>query len=147
MNYFSKSWPEHIEDAIKNKHYIEAFLCLHMCLESDLIGIIIEATYNKNCEPKYIESGRAYPIKEDEWNKFDFKTAAKVCLFMDIIDDKFFTRLMEFNSSRNKLAHHILKKNIDENFLKKEIENGMKLYYEIGDIDLKLQEQLINAKK
>jgi len=142
MKYFSKNWLEHIENAIKNKHYIEAFLCLHMFLESDLIGCIIEATYAKGNEPKYMDDeGRYYPIKEDEWNKFDFKTAARVCLFMDIFDEKFFKRLMNFNSARNKLAHQLLKKNIDETYLKNEIDKGMKLYYEIGDIMLKLQKR------
>jgi len=101
MNYFSKSWPYHIKDAVENKNYVEAFLCLHMFLESDLIG----------------------------------------CMFMDIFDEKFFQRLMEFNSSRNKLAHQLLKKNLDEDEIKKEIEKGMKIYDEVEEIMLKLQEK------
>ena len=133
MDYFSKGLPDHVNDAIKNKYYVEAFLCLHMFLESDLIGCIIEKTYTIG-NPTIIDDKeeRTYPIKEDEWNKFDFKTAARVCLFMDIINEIFFQRLNEFNSTRNKLAHQLLKKDIDEKYLKKIIDDGIKIYFDNG---------------
>lgn len=137
MDYFSTDVPKHIENAIENKNYIEAFLVLHMHIESDLINCVIEKTYQEDS----INVKDKESIKEKEWMKMDLKSAARTCLFMNIIEDDLYNRIMSFNTVRNNLAHSILKKNFDEYSLLRDIREGNKIWTELSEIIIKFQER------
>jgi len=131
---------DYISQVVSEKHYIEAILLLHMALESDLIDLIIEETYNrgKGAEIKD-SSGNSYPVKENEWEKLDFLNAARTCLFMDIITDTLFVKLQSFNTARNKLAHRALKEQFVSLPLEKKCKEGLDLAEKLNDIRLQLQ--------
>ena len=117
---------------MKEKKYIEGIILLHSYIESELIGLLIDGT-------QLNEEGFFPPVKEREALGFDYKTSARICLFMDLIDETFFLRLMEFNSTRNKIAHELFKKDIQEDTLKKQLNDADKISKELAEIVIGVQ--------
>lgn len=134
-DYFYDSGSENFHDyvlhAAKEGYYVEAFTLIHMMIESELKEFIIEGSkYNKNNPPK---------IKQVELGNLSYIGAARVGLFMDLYEESFFKRLITFNNVRNKLAHQTFKKEIEENYLKKELDKAIVLEGELAERLLKLQ--------
>jgi len=122
---------------VKEERYIEASLLIHMAILDELINLIIHETYRKDEKPQIKNSEFFYPIKEKTWGGMDYKMASTVCLFMDIISDLEFKRLMSFNSLRNKLAHSLSRKNIKLKEILEGIEDAEKLLDKLFSLQLK----------
>lgn len=134
-DYFYDSGAENFHDYILNAgkegHYVEAFTLIHMMLESELKEFIIEGSkYDKNNPPK---------IKQFELDNLGYIGSVRIGLFMDLYDESFFKKLIDFNNIRNKLAHKIFKKDIEENYLKEELDKAIILEGELAGRLLKLQ--------
>lgn len=116
----------------KHKEIIKELIFLHLNIESLLTNIVV---FGYKWKIKNYNDIDVNIIEE-----LDYKSAARICLLLGFIDKKTYLELKKFNSTRNKVAHRLIKEIPRIEDLNNDLVNGKAICKKIEDIFLRLND-------